>query len=103
MPKRENLTDFKVRELEQQKMILEEIAQSLEQKDLKNQDVLDSMSHEFRTPLVIIKSYVDLILEEKFGNINFEQREKLKHVQKNIDLLINAIFETLKNLERKND
>ncbi|MFQ5781908.1 MAG: histidine kinase dimerization/phospho-acceptor domain-containing protein [Nitrosopumilus sp.] len=95
-----NQTNFKLKELEQQKMILEEITQSLEQKEFKNQKVLDSMSHEFRTPLVIVKSYVDLILEEKFGSINYKQHEKLEHVQKNIDVLIGVIFETLKKLEK---
>ena len=90
-----------IKELEQEKMILEEINQSLEEKEFENKEILNSMSHEFRTPLVIIKSYVDMTLDEKFGKINSIQRQKLEHVKKNIDILITSIFKTLEVLEDK--
>ncbi len=90
-----------IKELEQEKIILEEINQSLEEKDYENKEILNSMSHEFRTPLVIIKSYVDMTLDEKFGKINSMQRQKLESVKKNIDVLITAIFKTLEVLEDK--
>ena len=84
-------------------MVLEEINQFLEQKKHDNQKILDSMSHEFRTPLVIIKSYVDMMLQKEFGNITSIQHEKLVHVQNNIDLLTKSIFKILKDLERIDD
>jgi len=93
-----------VKELEQEKIVLEEINQFLELQKSQNQEILDSISHEFRTPLVIIKSYIDMMHQEKFGSINSTQREKLTLVQKNISLLIDAILQTLENLEDvKND
>ena len=90
----------KINELEQEKMMLEEINQFLEQKEHYNQEILDSMSHEFRTPLVIIKSYVDMMLQKEFGNITSIQRDKLVHVQNNVELLTKAIFKILQDLER---
>ena len=91
--------DHVVKELEQEKIVLEEINQFLELKKSQNQEILDSMSHEFRTPLVIIKSYIDMICQEEFGSINSIQREKLDLVQKNISLLTDAILKTLDELE----
>jgi len=88
-----------VKELEQEKIVLEEINQFLELEKTQNQEILDSMSHEFRTPLVIIKSYIDMISQGKFGSINSTQREKLELVQTNVSLLITAILKTLDNLE----
>lgn len=99
-----NSESHMVKELEQEKIVLEEINQFLEHQKSQNQEILDSISHEFRTPLVIIKSYIDMMQQEKFGSINSTQREKLTLVQKNISLLIDAILKTLENLEDvKND
>jgi len=100
----QNPESHMVKELEQEKIVLEEINQFLELQKSQNQDIFDSISHEFRTPLVIIKSYIDMMCQEKFGSINSIQREKLTLVQKNISILINAILKTLENLESvKND
>lgn len=90
----------KINELEQEKMILEEINQFLEQKEYDNQKILDSMSHELRTPIVIIKSYVDMLLQKEFGDITSIQHEKLVHIQNNVELLTKSIFKILKDLER---
>ncbi|MEX2192600.1 MAG: histidine kinase dimerization/phospho-acceptor domain-containing protein [Nitrosarchaeum sp.] len=94
----DNMESHKIKELEQEKIILKEINEFLEKKELENNKILDSMSHEFRTPLVIIKSYVDMILQEEFGKINSLQHERLEHVQNNINLLTMAIFKTLEQL-----
>ena len=100
----QNSESHMVKELEQEKIVLEEITQFLELQKSQNQEIMDSISHEFRTPLVIIKSYVDMMYQEKFGSINSTQREKLTLVQKNISILIDAILKTLENLEDvKND
>mgnify|MGYP000533656618 CR=1 FL=1 len=87
--------NHKILELEQQKLALKEINEYLEKQSSQQTQILDSLSHDLRTPLVIIKSYVDMILDEKFGKITSQQYDKLKNVQENIDLLIDAIFSSL--------
>ena len=61
-------------------------------------EVFDSMSHELRTPIVTIKGYTDMLYKGNFGDTTPEQKEKLKRIKQNVDLLIGAIF---KMLEKK--
>ncbi len=56
-------------------------------------EFLAMITHELKTPLVPIKSYVDLLLLEKFGAINNEQRKKLELVRKNADSLLRLILD----------
>ena len=85
-----------IKELEQEKIILKEINEFLEKEQSSNQEILDSMSHEFRTPLVTIKAYVDMTLNDKFGELNQKQRMKLEKVQESVEILIDVIYRTLK-------
>lgn len=87
--------DHHIKELEQEKMILEEINAHLEKMDKKNIAVIDILNQDIRTPLVVIKVYTDMFLDNKFGNINEIQREKLMRMKENIESLINAVFETI--------
>ena len=74
--------DHVVKELEQEKIVLEEINQFLELKKSQNQEILDSMSHEFRTPLVIIKSYIDMICQERIWQYKFNTTRKIRSCSK---------------------
>lgn len=87
--------NHRIKELEQEKMLLEEINIHLEKINEKTKDNLNMFNQDVRTPLVIIKGYTDMFLEDKFGPINEIQREKLIQMKKNIESLINAIFETI--------
>lgn len=85
----------RTKELEQEKIIMQEITDILENKQSINQDILDSLSHEFRTPLSIIKTLIDLLVAEEYGTINAKQKEKLLLVQQNTAQLIDEIFKIL--------
>jgi signal transduction histidine kinase len=95
----ENSELHRVHELEQEKIILQEMNDFLEQHRAQINTKLSSISHEFRTPLVVIKSYVDMLLVGKYGSITVEQRKKLEMVQTNTNTLINAIFDTISEKE----
>lgn len=78
----------------------EKINQQLMINGTPNEEIAASMSHELITPVVAIKAYTYMLLDGKFGEFNYEQKEKLNQVKINVDLLIEGIFKTLnKNAE----
>lgn len=87
--------NHRFKELEQENLrFIEKMNTHLEKMDKKNTEILDTFNQDTKTPLVIIKSYTDMLLEDKFGPINEIQREKLMRMKESIESLINAIFET---------
>ncbi len=90
-----------LKELEQEKLFLEEINQYLSENENISNDVFDSMSHELRTPAVSIKTYTDLLLIGKFGNLTKTQKEKLERIKTNTDLLIGVIFQMLEKSKKR--
>jgi PAS domain S-box-containing protein len=54
-------------------------------------DLLANVSHELQTPLVSVRGYTEMILKERLGAINDEQRKGLGLSLKNIDRLIAMI------------
>lgn len=55
----------------------------LKQLDQMKSNFLSIISHELRTPLTAMSGFVDLLLEERVGSINENQRTLLSRVQKN--------------------
>jgi len=94
--------DHELREVKQEKMILEEIAEYLEQNKAITDEVLDSMSHELRTPIVAIKAYTEMLLHDKFGELTPDQKQRLEVIQKNTDSLTNAVFDLLEKSQKSN-
>jgi PAS domain S-box-containing protein len=54
-------------------------------------DLLANVSHELQTPLVSVRGYTEMILKERLGSINDEQKKGLTLSLKNIDRLIAMI------------
>ena len=90
-----------LKELEQEKLFLEEINQYLSENENISNDVFDSMSHELRTPMVTIKGYSDMLLEGKFGKLTQEQQEKLEKIKVNTNLLMDAVFKMLEKSKKR--
>jgi len=84
-----------LKEIEQEKLILNTINNQLLTEDSKYKDILDTLTAEFKTPLIPIKIYSNSLLAGEFGDINQTQKEKLKIINKNTDLLLNMISELL--------
>ena len=91
-----------LKEIEQEKLILNAINNQLMTKDSKYEDILDTLNTEFKTPLIPIKIYSKSLLEGEFGDLSLIQKEKLKMITKNTDMLIDMISELLvsKNISK---
>lgn len=99
MNKSDNGKKHEGRELEQERILLEEINEELTKREDIAAEIFDSISHELRTPVVTIKAYTDMMLEGRFGELCSIQKEKLSSIKRNTDLLLEVIF---KLLEKKN-
>jgi len=53
--------------------------------------LLGNVSHELQTPLVSVRGYTEIILRERLGPINEEQRKGLELALRNVDRLISMI------------
>lgn len=71
----------KIRELEQEKIILEGINEVVGKSESSFDELFTILSHEFRTPIVPIKAYTDMLLEGHLGNLNTLQKERLEMVR----------------------
>lgn len=89
-----------IKEMEQEKLMLEEYLEILSNKDFISQEIFDSMSHELRTPIVSIKAYTDMLLEGRFGKLEKIQQEKLSHIKTNTNLLLDIVFKMLEKSKR---
>ncbi|MEK0366094.1 MAG: adenylate/guanylate cyclase domain-containing protein [Nitrosopumilus sp.] len=91
-----------LKEIEQEKLILNVINNQLMTDDSKYKDILDTLTTEFKTPLIPIKIYSKSLLEGEFGDLSQTQKEKLKMITKNTDMLLGMISELLvsKNIDK---
>jgi len=97
-----HLKSDKIKELEQERLILLEIIKQQGSYELTPDAIWKIISHELRTPLVPILGYVDLLLADKLGNLDDKQIQRLKIVKSNTKSLIqtiNKIIET-RDLEK---
>ncbi|CAK9023401.1 Non-motile and phage-resistance protein, partial [Durusdinium trenchii] len=91
-----------VRELEHSQRMLQEHSKLLHQKNARlkklyrtAQEFVDNVSHDFRTPLTVIKDYVSIISEGMVGEINEEQQKLLSKVAVRADDLNNMVDDLL--------
>ncbi len=91
-----------VAKLEQSEKLLQQQAKLLRKKNrrLKKiyqsaQEFVDNVSHDFRTPLTVIKDYVAIIREGMVGDVNHEQQDMLDRVAVRADDLNNMVDDLL--------
>ena len=90
-----------IKELEQEKLLLEQLNKYLEENESISDEVFDSVSHDLRTPVSTIKAYTDMLLQGHFGDLTSKQKEKMKQIKENTDLLINVIFQMLDKSKKR--
>lgn len=73
--------------------------QELKQLDQLKSNFLSIISHELRTPLTSMNGFMDLILEERVGPINENQRQLLTRVMKNAGHLIHLVNDLIEVAE----
>jgi signal transduction histidine kinase len=78
-------------ELTERRDEAEKLNAELRTLDGMKSDLLANVSHELQTPLVSVRGYTEMILKERLGPINDEQRKGLTLSLKNIDRLIAMI------------
>lgn len=62
-------------------------------------DFISSVSHELRTPLTSVKGFSSLLVEEKFGKLPPEAKERLKKIDENVNKLVEMV-NTLLDISR---
>jgi len=88
----QTFTNHRSRELEQENQMFKELVETLEEKTSSDMEQFFSMvSHELKTPLVPIQTYVKLLAEGQFGNLDETQKEKLGIVDLNTTALSRLI------------
>ena len=88
----QNPTKHGQRELEQENQMFKELIEGLEGKISYDTEQFFSMiSHELKTPLVPIQGYIKMLKEERFGNLDEIQKEKLGIVDSNTTALSKLI------------
>jgi signal transduction histidine kinase len=72
-------------QLKQQALLLKEKNRRLEKLYKTAHEFVDNVSHDFRTPLTVIKDYASIIREGMVGSINEEQQGMLDKVSVRVD------------------
>lgn len=67
--------------LRQQNIELTEITKKLQELEQLKSDLLDTITHEFSTPISIIKAYVDMFIDGHFDTANPRHLEGLKSIR----------------------
>ncbi len=78
-------------ELENTLKIIQEVNQKLILLNKMEENFVAISSHELRTPVVVVKGFIDLIADGAFGELNPKLSEILKVLQININRLIKTI------------
>lgn len=83
------------KKLEKSQLIIEEKNIELEKLNTLKSAFLNITSHELRTPMSSIKGYIQMLLKQKLGNVNEEQKSALEVVLRNTDRLNHLIQDIL--------
>lgn len=92
--------DFLIREFRQEQLLAKEFMKNIDENDIISREILNSLSHELRTPVVAIKTYIDMLLKDHFGELRPQQREKIERIKENTDYLVNVIYEILEKKKK---
>ncbi|MCX8058686.1 MAG: response regulator [Spirochaetes bacterium] len=78
-------------ELEKSYKVLQNINKKLLYLNKMEENFISISSHELRTPIVVLKGFIDLAVDGSFGEISPKLSEILKICQNNIDKLISIV------------
>ncbi len=102
LQKKSNSLTQSLKEIEQEKKLLQYIRNQLMTKDSIYKDILDTLTTEFKTPLIPIKIYSKSLLKGEYGNLSQIQKEEVKKITEKSDLLLDMISELIvsKNIDK---
>ena len=91
------------RGLERRKLLLETATLRREKKQME-ENFISLVTHELRSPLIAVKQYLDLILEEELsGKLTEKQREMLSRASDRIDGLMKLVNDWLQMMGIRED
>ena len=82
IPKLDERISHRIRELEQEKIILKGLYDYMNEEKISSDKFIDTLSDRIKNPLVPIKAYVDMLLDGHFGDLNEEQKKRLEIILK---------------------
>lgn len=82
-------------ELAETKKLLENANQRLKEVDKLKDEFVSLASHELRTPMTVIKSYVFMLLNKSAGDLNDKQKTYLERTLSSTERLINLVNDML--------
>ena len=85
-----DITKFK-KQLEGKDALIRMQFQEIKELDKAKDEFASMITRELKTPLVPIKSYVDMLLSGRFGALNEEQRERLEEVKLSTNSLLRIV------------
>jgi hypothetical protein len=71
------------------------LTKTLSTKKTIDRELLTKLNHELRTPLVPVRSYIDMLLSYKFGALSDEQADKIRIMASNTKKLEDVITDLL--------
>lgn len=83
------------KKLEDHELKMKEQLIQLKKLSALKDDFLTMITHELKTPLVPIIGYLDIIMSEKFGQLNEEQKKRLKIIRTSTGSLLKLISDLL--------
>ena len=83
------------KKLEESSIQIQHQLEELKKTDAEKNDFLAMITHELKTPLVPIKSYIDMILSQKLGLLNDTQKERLRIVRSSTMHLLKLVTDLL--------
>lgn len=93
--------------LRQKNVELTEITKKLQEVEQMKSDLLDTITHEFSTPISIIKAYVDMFLDGHFDASNPRHIDGLRSIRSAVirleRLVMNLLTLSMKRLELKKE
>ena len=85
--------NHRIKELEQESITAKRVLKDIGiESPVPSKEMLRQIHHNLRTPLTPIKGYTDMLLLEKFGNLNEEQKQRLLQISANIKQLEKNIW-----------
>jgi PAS domain S-box-containing protein len=81
--------------LETSEKKLREQYEQLKKLSLLKDDFLTMITHELKTPLVPIKTFVDILMSEKLGTLNSEQQKRLEIIRSSTNSLLKLVSDLL--------
>lgn len=69
--------------------------EALKELDKRKSDFVANVSHEFKSPLAVIKESMELVIDGTAGEVNPKQKEILERGKRTIERLIRLVFDLL--------